>query len=143
MDQEAAKHGWKSSTTNVYGDNKAAINIAHNHVHHDWVKHVEINRHFIKEKIEKGEVCMLFIPTAQQIADVLTKGMTRYKFEALTSMLGMINIHVPTRGEEWKYSKNARNCLLAIFLPGCKLFFLSVKEDYGRILQTRLKREPQ
>ena len=33
----------------LYCDNKAAINIAHNHVHHDKTKHVEVDRHFIKK----------------------------------------------------------------------------------------------
>ena len=77
----------------LYSDNKAAINIAHNPIHHDRTKHVEIDLHFIKEKIEKGEVCIVFITTAQQVVDVLTQGMTRDKFEALTSKLGMLNIY--------------------------------------------------
>jgi len=38
----------------VLCDNQLAINIAKNSVHHDRTKHVEINRHFIKEKIEEG-----------------------------------------------------------------------------------------
>ena len=35
----------------VYCDNKAAILIAHNPVLHDRVKHVEVGKHFIKEKV--------------------------------------------------------------------------------------------
>ena len=35
----------------LYCDNKAAINIAHNLVQHDRTKHVEIDRHFIKERL--------------------------------------------------------------------------------------------
>lgn len=34
----------------LYCDNKAAISIAHNPIQHDRTKHVEIDRHFIKEK---------------------------------------------------------------------------------------------
>ena len=36
----------------LYCDNKAAINIAHNPIYHDWTKHVEVDRHFIKEKMD-------------------------------------------------------------------------------------------
>nr|CAN83535.1 hypothetical protein VITISV_014045 [Vitis vinifera] len=36
----------------IYCDNNVAINISHNPVHHDRTKHVEIDKHFIKEKIE-------------------------------------------------------------------------------------------
>ena len=37
----------------VYCDNKDAIAISHNPVHHDQTKHVEMDRQFIKEKIEE------------------------------------------------------------------------------------------
>lgn len=36
----------------LYCDNNAAIGFAHNPVQHDWTKHVEINRHFVKEKLD-------------------------------------------------------------------------------------------
>ena len=38
----------------VYCDNKSAIAIAHNPVLHDRTKHVEVDKHFIKEKIDSG-----------------------------------------------------------------------------------------
>ena len=80
----------------LYCDNKAAINIAQNLVHHDRTKHVEINRHFIKEKIDNGAICMPFVPTTQQIANILTKGLFNPNFKLFVSKLGMIDISVPT-----------------------------------------------
>jgi len=80
----------------LYCDNKAAISIAHNPVQHDRTKHVEIDRHFIKEKIEAGAICLPFVPTSQQVTDVLTKGLFRSNFEFLISKLGMIDIYAPT-----------------------------------------------
>ena len=61
----------------MYCDNKAAIAIAHNPVFHDRTKHVEVDKHFIKEKIEEGIICMPYIPTSEQIADVLSKGVPK------------------------------------------------------------------
>lgn len=57
----------------LYCDNKATINIAHNPIHHDIIKHVKVNRHFIKEKIKSGLICMTFVPITKQLADIPTK----------------------------------------------------------------------
>ncbi|KAL5758013.1 hypothetical protein ACOSP7_020624 [Xanthoceras sorbifolium] len=76
-------------------DNQATISIAKNPVHHDRTKHVEIDRHFIKEKIEAGSVKISYTPTNSQTADVFTKALPRASFEGLCSKLGMINIYCP------------------------------------------------
>jgi len=77
----------------LYCDNKATISIAHNPVHHDRTKHVEVDRHFIKEKLETGVINIVYVPTGQQAADILTKGLPRQNFEFLTDKLGLINIY--------------------------------------------------
>ena len=80
----------------LYCDNKVAISIAQNPVQHDRTKHVEINKHFIKEKIDCGAICMPFVPSTQQIADIFIKGVFKTSFEPFISKLGMIDIHAPT-----------------------------------------------
>ena len=56
-----------------YCDNKSAINIAHNPVQHDRTKHIEIDRHFIKEKLDSGLICTPYVSTHGQLANILTK----------------------------------------------------------------------
>ena len=83
-------------------DNQVAINIAHNPMQHDKTKHVEMDHHFIKEKLETGVTCLLFVLTTQQIVDILTKGLMSPNFEHLISKLGIIYIYAPTWGEVTK-----------------------------------------
>ena len=77
----------------IFCDNKAAINISHNPLHHDRTKHIEVDRHFIKEKIEEGTICVVYVPTSEQTADILTKGLFRPTFEKLVDKLGMYNLY--------------------------------------------------
>lgn len=49
----------------VYCDNKAAISIEHNPIQYDRAKHIEMDRHFIKEKLESGLICVPYIPSYQ------------------------------------------------------------------------------
>ena len=62
-----------SSPMKLYCDNKVAISVAHNLVFHDRIRHVEVDKHLIKEKIDNRLVCMTYIPTKEQLVDVFTK----------------------------------------------------------------------
>ncbi|RVW35158.1 Transposon TX1 uncharacterized 149 kDa protein [Vitis vinifera] len=60
---------------NLLCDNQAAISITKNPVHHDQTKHVKIDHHFIKEKIDSEITALLHTPTRHQILDILTKAL--------------------------------------------------------------------
>lgn len=57
---------------------------------------MEVDQHFIKEKIGSGVIYVVFVLIGQQVVDVLTKGISRHKFDELTSKMGMWNLHAPT-----------------------------------------------
>ena len=76
-------------------DNQSTINITQNPVQHDRTKHVKIDRHFIKEKLDAREICLSFVPSEKQLANLLTKGLPLKWFEELVNKLGMIDIHLP------------------------------------------------
>ena len=78
---------------NLYCDNKAAIQIAQNPVQHDRTKHVEVNRHFIKENLDEKIIQFPFIQSESQLADMLTKAVSGKVFHGIIEKLGMIDIY--------------------------------------------------
>jgi hypothetical protein len=85
-------------TTIVFCDNVSAMYLSTNHVQHQCTKHVEINLHFIRDRVALGEAKVLHVPTSSQFADVFTKGLPSVVFAEFRSSLNIIPIDVPTAG---------------------------------------------
>ena len=85
-----------SQLMKLFCDNKAARDIAHNPVQHDRTKHVEVDRFFIKEKLDNKVIEVPPIGTNNQIADILTKAVSSNKFSSFLGKLGMCDIYIPT-----------------------------------------------
>jgi hypothetical protein len=58
----------------VYYDNVSAVYLSTNPVQHQRVKHMEIDLHFVRDRVAIGEVRVIHIPTTSQFADIFTKG---------------------------------------------------------------------
>jgi hypothetical protein len=81
---------------NLWCDNKSAINIANNPVQHDRTKHVEIDRFFIKERLDEGTLKLSHVNSRGQIADCLTKGLGVKECSLACDKMGMIDIYHPS-----------------------------------------------
>jgi hypothetical protein len=89
-------HVLRKDPLRMWCDNKSAISIANNPVQHDRTKHVEIDRFFIKEKLDEGILEISHVNSGAQIADCLTKGLGVKECNLACSKMGMIDIYHPS-----------------------------------------------
>jgi Reverse transcriptase (RNA-dependent DNA polymerase)/gag-polypeptide of LTR copia-type len=78
-----------SIPTVIWCDNQGAIALAKNPANHARTKHIDINHHWQREVIEAGDVEMKYISTQSQVADGLTKPLSRDRFEAFRESIGV------------------------------------------------------
>jgi hypothetical protein len=81
-----------SKATVVFCDNVSAVYMSTNPVHHRRTKHIELDIHFVREKVALGELRVVHIPTTQQLADVMTKGLPAASFQSFRSSLCVLPV---------------------------------------------------
>jgi hypothetical protein len=78
-----------SSPPTLWCDNIGATYMAVNPVFHARTKHVEINFHFVRDHVADKSLVVCFVPSSDQIADVLTKPLVFAKFQQLCFKLNV------------------------------------------------------
>ena len=65
----------QSQPTSLHSDNLGAITLSQDMTYHTCTKHINVAYHFICEKVASHEAALTYVPTKDNIADILTKGL--------------------------------------------------------------------
>ena len=78
----------------LWCDNVSALAIASNPVFHAKTKHIEVDFHFVRERVLHKNLVVKFISTVDQLADIFTKSLSTHRFLDLRNNL---TVPVPVR----------------------------------------------
>jgi hypothetical protein len=78
-----------SNPVPLFNNNQGTIALSKNPVHHKRSKHILLRHHFLREKVENQSIELAHIPSAENIADLLTKALPGPTFERLRGLLGL------------------------------------------------------
>ena len=73
-------------------DNQGTIAIVRNPVSHSRTKHIDIKFHYVREALEDGIIDLIYCPTEQMTADILTKLLAHQQFETFRLEMGLKNL---------------------------------------------------
>ena len=77
-------------------DNMSALHMAKNPIHHARTKHIELDYHFVREKVTCGLLTTKYIPSLQQTADIFTKPLSKELFFKFQYKLGIHSMAMPS-----------------------------------------------
>lgn len=78
-----------SDATTLLVDNQGAIALATNPAFHARTKHIGVRHHFIRDQVEDHTISLQYIPTDDQVADVLTKALVYAKHSKFRTAMGL------------------------------------------------------
>jgi len=73
----------------ILNDIAGTIALSKNPVHHERSKHIGLRHHFLRERVDDHTISLSHVPSADNIVDLLTKGLPRESFDRLRDLLGV------------------------------------------------------
>jgi hypothetical protein len=78
-----------SSLTALHIDNQSAITITRNLEFHDRTKYIDVRYYFLRQVVEDKLIKLEYIPTGDQVADALTKGLPPASYSTIREEMGI------------------------------------------------------
>lgn len=82
----------------LWPDNVSTMALASNPVFHFSLKHIEVDCHFIREKVYSKQISLSYIPNTDQVVDIFTKRLTSSRFHYLKDKLMVLPCPISLRG---------------------------------------------
>ncbi|CAL9013560.1 unnamed protein product [Prunus brigantina] len=81
-------------------DNLSALALSSNPIYHSRIKHLDIDFHFVRERVQRNDLTVQYIPTEEQLADVFTKGLHSPVFLSHCANMRLGNLELGLRGND-------------------------------------------
>lgn len=82
----------------IYCNNKSGIQLVENLMFHDKSKHYEIRYPYIQDMVQRGAIIPHHILTDEQITNILTKALPKWKFLVFRGNLGLMDVTLSSKG---------------------------------------------
>jgi len=73
----------------IYADNNGSISHSLYNKNHQWTKHINIKHHFVKDQVKQGNITFKYVPSSDNVADILTKPLPRNKVHSFAVQLNL------------------------------------------------------
>ena len=77
------------AATTIFVDNQGAMKLAEKPQFHNRTKHIDIPYHFIRDTLAAGEIVQQYLPTADMVADIMTKPLPHEKPKKHSGPMGL------------------------------------------------------
>ena len=81
--------GYPQLTSIIYSDNSGSMALTKDPSLHAHSKHIDVQFHYTREHVEAKDISFCYVPTADMLANIMTKALPHAKHEKFTTMLGL------------------------------------------------------
>ena len=75
----------------IWCDNQGALALQRNPTSHQRAKHIDVAHHFVRERVARGELDLLYCQTNKMLADLFTKSLAKPSHNEFSAGIGLVD----------------------------------------------------